>query len=73
MNREQRRVAAKATRASNSRSTSIGSALDYLCQASAADESVSGCSVFLPSGETIYLDAMTARAMRDPRVKGPTQ
>lgn len=55
MNRHERRKAAARSRPE--RQHTIAAAADILAQAAATDSSVSGMTLMLPSGETIYLPA----------------
>jgi hypothetical protein len=61
MNRHQRRVVATKGKARPTRAELIRTALNML--ATHPDPTVSGCTLFLPDGETLHLDADAARAM----------
>lgn len=55
MNRHERRKAAVSSR--QERQRTIAKAADILARAVATDSTVSGVTLILPSGETIYLPA----------------
>lgn len=55
MNRHERRKAA--ARSQPERQRTIAAAADVLARAAATDSTVSGATLMLPSGETIYLPA----------------
>ncbi len=61
MNRHQRRAEAAKSKGRPTRAELIRTALNTL--ATHPDPTVSGCTLFLPDGETLHLDADTARAM----------
>jgi hypothetical protein len=61
MNRQQRRAAEAAQRARKGRSDTIAATSSFF--AGMDDPTVTGGTLFLPSGECVFINAQTARAM----------
>jgi len=74
MNRHGRRAeAAKRSQRRDLRGDTIRTTLRALADAAECDTTISGATLFMPSGEVIYLDADHARAMADGKPGGPLQ
>jgi hypothetical protein len=71
MNRHQRRAEAAKGKACPSRADLIRTAMTML--ATHPDPTIGGCTLFLPDGETLHLDADTARAMAGTKPAGVKQ